>query len=109
MIRALVFLLSDSIKNGGITTGAVGGGYSNIMLRGAGIATSPFNATAWQGATGVGNATIRANGALIGQSYVGIHKVNIPPAPIRYTPPVQRPSVNYHYPMAPIVKPYARY
>lgn len=90
-------------------TGAVGGGYSNIMLRGAGIATSPFNAAAWQGATGVGNATIRANGALIGQSYVGIHKVNIPPAPVRYTQPVQRPSFNYHYPMAPIVRPYSRY
>lgn len=58
-------------------TGAVGGGYANVMLRTAGIPASPFAATAWNSSNRIGNAVIRANGAGIGQSYVGVHKVNL--------------------------------
>jgi len=72
-------------------SGAVGGAYANVMLRGAGIATSPFVSSAWQGTTGIANATIRANGAMLGQGYVGVNKVNIPANASR--PPV--PSFNY--------------
>lgn len=73
-------------------TGALGGGYANVMLRGAGIATSPFASSAWQGTNGVANATIRVNGTMIGQSYSGIHKVNIPSSATRPTIPTYRPT-----------------
>lgn len=59
-------------------SGAIGGAYTNLMLKGAGIATSPFTSSAWQGTNSVANVTIRANGAMIGQSYSGVHKANIP-------------------------------
>ena len=59
-------------------SGAVGGAYTNVLLKGAGIATSPFASSAWQGTTGIANTTIRVNGGMIGQSYVGVHKVHIP-------------------------------
>lgn len=54
--------------------GAIGGGYSNLMLRGAGIATSPFVSSAWRGTTGYTNVFIRGNGAAIGYSNAGIYK-----------------------------------
>lgn len=75
-------------------TGAVGGAYTNIMLKGAGIATSPFVSSAWQGSTGVANATIRVNGAMLGQSYVGVNKVNIPANATRPTLPSYTSSPN---------------
>lgn len=54
--------------------GAIGGGYTNLMLRGAGIATSPFVTSAWKGSTGATNVFIRGNGAAIGYANAGIYK-----------------------------------
>lgn len=48
--------------------GMIGGGYSNAMLRGAGIATSPFARAAWQNGNAAGNVVIRANGAALNQA-----------------------------------------
>lgn len=48
--------------------GMIGGGYSNAMLRGAGIATSPFASSAWTGGNAAGNVVIRANGAALNQA-----------------------------------------
>ena len=54
--------------------GMVGGVYSGAMLKGAGISTSIFAKSAWKGGTGVANATIRTNGAFLGQGTVGGYK-----------------------------------
>lgn len=54
--------------------GMVGGVYSGAMLKGAGISTSIFAKSAWKGGTGVANATIRINGAFLGQGTVGGYK-----------------------------------
>lgn len=75
-------------------SGAVGGAYTNVLLKGAGIATSPFASSAWQGTTGIANATIRVNGGMIGQSYVGVHKVHIPSNAARPTLPSYSSSPN---------------
>lgn len=48
--------------------GMIGGGYSNAMLRGAGIATSPSAASAWREGNADGNVVIRANGAALSQT-----------------------------------------
>lgn len=48
--------------------GMIGGGYTNAMLRGAGIATNPFARAAWQNGNAAGNVVIRGNGAALGQS-----------------------------------------
>lgn len=53
--------------------GMIGGGYSNLMLRGAGIATNPFSRSAWKGTNGVMNGVIRGKGAGLGFSYSGVH------------------------------------
>lgn len=67
--------------------GALGGGYTNLMLRGAGISTSAFAPTAWQGTNGVANALIRTNGAGLGFSYAGVYKTpNVSINNIRVTP-----------------------
>ncbi len=57
--------------------GMIGGAYSHVMLSGAGIATSAFAPSAWQGTTGIANVTIRTNGAMLGQSYSGVHRINV--------------------------------
>ena len=54
--------------------GAIGGGYTNLMLRGAGISTSAFAPSAWQGTNGIANTLIRTNGAGLGLSYSGVYK-----------------------------------
>ena len=54
--------------------GMVGGVYSGAMLKGAGISTSIFAKSAWKSGTGVANATIRTNGAFLGQGTVGGYK-----------------------------------
>ena len=54
--------------------GMIGGVYSGAMLKGAGISTSIFAKSAWKGGTGVANATIRINGAFLGQGTVGGYK-----------------------------------
>ena len=54
--------------------GMVGGVYSGAMLKGASISTSIFAKSAWKGGTGVANATIRINGAFLGQGTVGGYK-----------------------------------
>lgn len=54
--------------------GMVGGAYSGVMLKGAGISTSLFAKSAWKGGTGVANATIRTNGMFLGQGTVGGYK-----------------------------------
>lgn len=75
--------------------GAIGGGYTNLMLRGAGISTSAFAPSAWQGTNGIANTMIRANGAGLGLSYSGVYK-NSPTVPnvsinnIKITPSVPR-------------------
>lgn len=58
--------------------GAIGGGYSNLMLRGAGISTNVFAPSAWQGVNRLPNTMIRTNGAAIGFSYSGIYKNQTP-------------------------------
>lgn len=57
--------------------GMIGGAYSHVMLSGADIATSAFAPSAWQGTTGIANVTIRTNGAMLGQSYSGVHRINV--------------------------------
>lgn len=55
-------------------SGMIGGGYSNLMLRGAGISTNPFSKAAWQGSNGIMNGVIRLNGTGLGLSYSGIYQ-----------------------------------
>lgn len=63
-----------STKSTAIATGAgmVGGAYTNVMLRGAGISTSVFNKSAWNRANALGNVVIRGNGAAVSKGTVGI-------------------------------------
>lgn len=63
-----------STKSTAIATGAgmVGGAYTNVMLRGAGISTSVFNKSAWNRANALGNVVIRGNGAAVSNGTVGI-------------------------------------
>lgn len=95
------FLLTRAIHNQNPTwqsyalsagTGAVGGGFTNVMLRGAGISTSAFAPTAWNSSNRVGNVVIRANGTGVGQS-VGVYKANLPPYPTVIRP--SRISIPY--------------
>ncbi len=57
--------------------GMVGGGYTNAMLRGAGITTKTFAKEAWRNGNAVPNAVIRANAFGLNQSSsaaLGKHK-----------------------------------
>ncbi|MRN37662.1 hypothetical protein GJV52_03220 [Neisseria brasiliensis] len=55
----------------------VGGGYTNAMLRGAGISTKTFAKEAWRNGNAVPNTVIRANAFGLNQSSsaaLGKHK-----------------------------------